>query len=145
VTEPCNQYQTRLDILLDGELPEADARPVREHADQCSACSAYMSESARLTEGLGRVALVEESLRVATVVTARIRRRLFARNAGLMAGLVALKVYDLDGSFGAGLLPRVVVAAAVLAAFLVIRVNPFKLIHSAEPRPAPVPIEGGAS
>jgi anti-sigma factor RsiW len=145
VTEPCREYRTRLDALLDGELPEDEARALREHAAGCEACSAYLSESARLTEGLSRIALVRETPNLADAVAARIRRRLFARNAGLMAGLVALKVYDLDGSFGAGLLPRMIVVAAVLAGFLIIRVNPFKLIHSGELRPAVVPVEGAVS
>ena len=147
MTEPRDELLERLDALIDGELPEDEAREVRERAAQNEAYAAYLAEASKLGDALQRLALVRESPRIADAVLAGIHRRMVVRNVLLAAGLIALKVLDVGGVFGSGLLPRIIVAAAVVAAFIIMRINPFRLIQYIEPKPQPaaVPIEGDVS
>lgn len=147
MTESRDEFLERLDALIDGELPEDEARVVRERAAQNEAYAAYLAEASKLGDALQRLDLVRESPRIADAVLARIHRRAVVRNVLLAAGLVALKVLDVGGVFGSGVLPRVIIAAAVVTAFIIMRINPFRLIQYVEPKPQPaaVPIEGDVS
>lgn len=147
MTEPCEAYTARVDALVDEELAGDQVRQVQDHAAECPACAAYVAEATRLRNGLARLDLMRESASIADAVLAGIHRRILIRNTLLVLGLILLKVLDLCGLFGSGLLPRLVVTGAVLAAFFVLRLNPFRLIHTIEPAPhgPALPLNGGVS
>ena len=117
----CNEFATAVEWLVDDELPERDLPAVKDHLARCGACAAYAAELRALNARLGRVRLVTASPDVAPVIGACLRRRLLVKDALLLAGLVALKVLDVWGLFGAGVLPRLALAVLIVGAFALIR------------------------
>lgn len=84
----------QLQDLLDGVLPETEARAVRAHLASCRACAAELAGWERLLHTLDRMPLVEpdpvltERI-LAHVVPARVRRRWAAAIGWSYAGAVA--------------------------------------------------------
>ena len=49
----CSDVEDKLSALYDGELPEAEARHVRRHIDDCANCADLLSSFEQLSTSLG--------------------------------------------------------------------------------------------
>ncbi len=127
--KPCEEYQLLLEIWTDGELGDDQARELEQHVAECEGCAAYRAELVRLSDDLGRLTLRQDAPDMAGAIVRRVKRRAWARFVLVAFGILLLKLLDVFGVFGSGAVSSLVVAAGVVLAFGLLRVNPFRLVN----------------
>lgn len=129
---PCQEYRSRIEAGVDGELPADAVRELSGHVSECDRCAAYEAQLVRLREGLGQLALARDGPDFAGPVVRGLRRGLWARFALLASVVVLVKLLDVVGVFGSGFVARAVVAGSVILAFCLLRIDPFRLVRPEE-------------
>jgi anti-sigma factor RsiW len=128
MTEPCPYNADAIQHRIDDELAPDAAAQFDAHAEQCPRCADALHRAAPLTGALSRLALQRDDFDLAARVRAKIARRTAWRYAALIGGPILLRVLDLLGAFGDGLMPRLIVLAAIVAGVGLLGFRPLTLI-----------------
>ena len=126
---PCEDYCSSLETYVDGELPNGQAQELVKHIAQCERCTAYHADLVRLRDSLRRLALDQDAPDLADGIVYRVRHRLWMRFGLAASCVVILKLLDVFGAFGSGVMPRLAVAVGALPVFWLLGIDPFRLVR----------------
>ena len=130
--EPCEQYRSHLEAYVDEELPADQIHDLESHITECECCMAYRAELKNLRDGLNRLTFAQDGPNIAEAIVYSVKRRITVRFVLAASFVLVLKVLDVCGVFGSGIIPRLIVAAGVLSMFYVTGINPFRLVRPEE-------------
>ena len=130
----CDEVMISTMALADGETPPLPAEAVRAHLEECAACRAWSEELQDTIRILGACRRGSDSYDLWPALAPRLappvaRRSPVVAVAPFLALVVALVAFRLVlfGAAGPASGLKLAAVAAVVAAFLVARENPFKI------------------